>query len=382
MADAGRPWFLAVNFVNPHDVMYVDTDLPHLPVQKANDPVMTVLPPPDTPLYRNSWDVPLPTSRHQAFDAPGRPNAHREFQTSRAVLLGTWPDEERRWRLLQDYYFNCIRDSDRHLVRVLDELAAQSLMDKTIVVFTSDHGELGGAHQMHGKGACAYREQNHVPLIVAHPAAPQGKRCTALTSHLDLAPTLLAFAKEGSKRTDLPNPGAHLKGKSLTDLVRAPERRGLQTVREGTLFCFNMFAYLDGRFLAGLKEIRDAKRLHKLTKVAGALRRRLPALDKRGAIRSYFDGRYRFTRYFSPREHHDPATLETLLARNDLELFDLEQDPHELENLAFTPDAHRERLEDLNTRMRRLMSHEVGKDDGAMLPLSRLLDWDLSNVDV
>ena len=63
-------------------------------------------------------------------------------------MLGQWPDEDRRWRLLQSYYFNCIRDCDKHVVQLLEELKADRLDDKTIVVLTADHGELGGAHQI------------------------------------------------------------------------------------------------------------------------------------------------------------------------------------------------------------------------------------------
>ncbi len=44
---------------------------------------------------------------------------------------------------------------------------------------------------------------------------------------------------------------------------------------------------------------------------------------KRGAIRSVFDGRYQFTRYFSPKQHNRPTSLEALFKLNDVELFDL-----------------------------------------------------------
>ncbi|MDI4702742.1 sulfatase-like hydrolase/transferase, partial [Salmonella enterica subsp. enterica serovar Cerro] len=45
---------------------------------------------------------------------------------------------------------NCIRDCDTHLDRILNELDALKLTDKTIVVFTADHGELGGSHHIIG----------------------------------------------------------------------------------------------------------------------------------------------------------------------------------------------------------------------------------------
>jgi arylsulfatase A-like enzyme len=94
---------------------------------------------------------------------------------------------------LQNYYFNCIRDCDTHVVRLLEELKANGLDGSTIVVFTADHGELGGAHQMRGKGANAYREQQHLPLIIVHPAYPGGRSTRAVSSQVDLVPTVLAL---------------------------------------------------------------------------------------------------------------------------------------------------------------------------------------------
>ena len=59
-----------------------------------------------------------------------------------------------------------------------------------------------------------------------------------------------------------------------------------------------------------------------------------PDLMKRGHIRSIFDGRYKFSRYFAPLQHNRPETMEQILQFNDLELFDLASDPKESINLA------------------------------------------------
>lgn len=375
MARERRPWFLAVNLINPHDVMYLNSDGGE-PVQTAGSPVMEVFPPPDTNLYQATWSSPLPASRSQPFDGKGRPNAHREYQEARSVLLGNWPNQDWRWQKLQDYYFNCIRDSDRHIHRMLSELEDQKLLEETIIVFTSDHGELGGAHQMHGKGACAYREQNHVPLIIVHPGLPGGRQCTALTSHLDITPTLLGLA--GADRTA----PTHLKGHDLSPLLGNPEAVGVNALRGGTLFNFNMFSFLDGTFLQSLKEIRDARRLKKAMKAIAMIRKIPPVLEKRGAIRSWFDGRYRFTRYFSPKQHHFPETFEQLVSMNDLELFDLENDPHELENLAMDGKRFGDLMMEKNAQLNRIVREEAGADDGRFLPLSKLVSWDLEVVDI
>lgn len=68
----GQPWYLAVNFVNPHDVMYFNSDLPTENVQSRSH-AMGIARAPDDELYHATWDDdPLPASRHQSFDAPGQ----------------------------------------------------------------------------------------------------------------------------------------------------------------------------------------------------------------------------------------------------------------------------------------------------------------------
>jgi hypothetical protein len=107
------------------------------------------------------------------------------------------------------------------------------------------------------------------------------------------------------------------------------------------LFCYNMFAYIDGDFLE--KAVRvlqppDGKAALKEAVKAGAMR---PDLAKRGAIRSVFDGRYKFVRYFSPKQHNRPDSLEALVKLNDVELFDLQTDPLEGGRRGRGPDAAR-----------------------------------------
>ena len=118
---------------------------------------------------------------------------------ARGALVGIVPNEDARWQRLNNYYLNCIRDADRHVVEILDELDDLGLVDNTIVIYTSDHGELAGAHGLSGKGATAYREQNNVPLIVAHPKFQGGKRCKAVTSHIDI-PTTHQFMRRAPRK--------------------------------------------------------------------------------------------------------------------------------------------------------------------------------------
>ena len=365
MQKAGKPWLLAVNLVNPHDVMFYNTDASGQSVQDDGTLLMKIAREPDMPLYREQWDVPLPKSRHESFDSKGRPAAHKDYQLARGALVGNFPDEDARWRRLQNYYFNCIRQTDLLVEDILDELDDLGLTENTIVVMTADHGELGGAHGTHGKGATAYQEQNHVPLIVSHPGYPatHGQQCGAVTSHLDLAPSLVGWSgADAKKQADITS---HLHGKSLTPLLERGAQAGLNDLRPGSLYCFNMFLYLDSGFIRKIQAYLNAGNDPKTLGQMGFK----PNFMKRGAIRSVFDGRYKYTRYFSPKQHNQPRTLEGIFEINDVELFDLESDPDEMQNLAVDPKKHGDLLLTMNDKMNRLIYEEVGeKDDGGFLP--------------
>ena len=361
----GKPWFLAVNLVNPHDIMFIDTDRPGEPVQSRNI-LGHIRPEPATPLYAKRWAFDLPATYHELLDAPGRPGAHRDYLKSHDALVGHIPNEDWRWRRRHDYYLNCLRDVDRNITPLLDELDALGLASSTIVVLTADHGDLDGAHRLHSKGATAYREQNNVPLIVAHPGFAGGRRCRAVTSHLDIGPTLLGLTSASPDK--IASIGKALPGKDFSSLLAAPERASLTAVRDGALYCYNMFAYIDGDFMAKVVEVlQEPDGKAKLERAAkeGALR---PDLGKRGAIRSIFDGRYRFTRYFSPKQHNLPTSVDALFRLNDVELFDVAHDPLERRNLALARDRHGELIEAMNAKLNALIEKEVGEDVGQMLP--------------
>ena len=371
LAAQGKPWFLAVNLVNPHDVMFYDTDAPGAPVQ-ARRGLTHVERDPVDPLYARQWDFKLPASHAQAVDAPGRPAAHHDFLRSHDALVGEIPDEAPRWRRRHNYYLNCVRDVDRSIGMVLAELEASGLADRTIVVLTADHGDMDGAHQLHAKGAVAYREQNNVPLVIVHPSLPGGRQCRAVTSHVDLAPTLLALTGIGEQQ--LKTISRDLPGKDLSALLAAPERADETAVREGALFCYNMLAYLDGDFLIKAVDYLQKGGKPADIKAAGIV----PDLGKRGAVRSVFDGRYVFARYFSPKQHNRPTTLEELLRLNDVELYDTRTDPYEMTNLAAPTLRKRELLVAMNDKLNRLIDAEVGEDRGQMMPGGIEAGWEVS----
>ena len=371
LAAERKPWFLAVNLVNPHDVMFYDTDAPGTPLRPERG-LGHVARDPRDPLYAKQWTFKLPSSHAQPLSAPGRPGAHRDFLRSHDAMIGEIPNEAPRWRRRHNYYLNCMRDVDRNIDAVLAELDAAGLADRTIVVLTADHGDMDGAHQLHAKGAVAYREQNQVPLIVAHPAHAGGRQCRAVTSHLDLAPTLVAFTGVSAEKRSAIVKG--LAGKDLSGLLAAPEKASLDAVRDGALFNYNMFAYLDGDFLYKAVDFLKKGGKPAELKAAGIV----PDFRKRGAVRSVYDGRFVFARYFSPKQHNRPVTVEQLYELNDVELYDLRADPLEMTNLAAVPKPNLELVLAMNDKLNRLIDAEVGEDRGQMLPGGVEAGWEVS----
>ncbi len=365
-----EPWYLAVNIVNPHDVMFYNTDLPGQNVHNDGKSLMPVQREPDYDIYQQQWDVKLPRSRMEPFDKAGRPAAHHEYQKARAALVGDFPNEDGRWQRLNNYYLNCIQHTDRVISGVLDELDALGLADNTIIVLTSDHGELGGAHGTHGKGATAYREQNNVPLIVSHPGYKHthGQQCHAVTSHLDLTPSMISWA--GADTKGLP-------GKDLSALLDKGTTAGRNDLRAGSLYCYNMFLYLDSNLTSGVQAYLNTGGDPKKLPQQGFK----PDMRKRGHIRSVFDGRYRFSRYFSPKQFNQPRTMEGILQYNDVELFDLDADPDEMNNLGIDTRKNGELMLAMNAKMNQLIEDEVGvADDGRFLP-GENVNWAAATFD-
>jgi choline-sulfatase len=289
------------------------------------------------------------------------------FNAAHANLVGAYPFTDERIRTYQNNYFNCIRDCDTHVVRLLQTLQTLGLDERTIIVMTADHGDHVGAHQLVGKGATAYQPQNHVPLVIRHPAYPGGKQCNALTSHIDIAPTLLGLT--GIDDTRIATiAGTAAKGHNLTPWLGKPDKAGLNSVRSASLFNYAMLLYYDSEWM--LKELHTLR--DKGIPEDEVRRRALaqqPDFRLRGTIRSVFDGRYRFTRYFSPLQFNQPTTLEDLFAHNDVELYDVASDPGEMRNLATERTRKGELLLAMNGKLNDMIANEVGEDSPDVMPI-------------
>lgn len=360
--DDEAPWLLAVNFVNPHDVMFYSSG----PEQERSRLRQNFLGPlsagPGTGVYGKHWDIPLPRSFH-AEDLSRKPWVQRaDVELCNAFYGRIEADDEAAWRGLQSYYFNCIRDVDESIGQVLDALRASGQEDDTLVVLTADHGEMAGAHRLRQKGPHMYKENTRVNFIVRHPDLPRGVQRDALGSSVDLVPTLLELAGVSPEQQRERYP--QLAGVSLCESLGGASGRS-QRDALGHLFNYGVAMYIDPEFTRQV--IRNQERVTPWSVLRESLKSLQlgPSRSHRALFRGIHDGRYKFARYFAPEDHHLPQDLQTLLARNDLELYDTEQDPDELHNLALEPQAHEALLLRLNARTNALIEREVGRDDGS-----------------
>ncbi|MGE5702307.1 MAG: sulfatase-like hydrolase/transferase [Clostridia bacterium] len=172
-----QPWLIVASFVNPHDiVLYGDYSAlsPHF-----RFPVSPSIP-----------RIPYPPTYQETL--ADRPRCQRSYRDVYPLAFQPISDMEHYFRL----YYQLQQNVDTQMLRVLDKLQQASFYEETIVIFTSDHGELLGAHGgLHQKFYCAYQEALHVPLIVHNPRLfREPQQLDIPTSHIDLLPTILGLA--------------------------------------------------------------------------------------------------------------------------------------------------------------------------------------------
>lgn len=260
---------------------------------------------------------------------------------------------------------------DVHIDAVLTALEESGQADNTIVIFLADHGEYGAAHgMMIEKWYTAYQEALHVPVVVRFPggqsqAVPaEPAQLDALTSHIDILPTVLGFAGVGAEqrraiaaqlaqtRPVPPLPGVDLSAiieNALTDdRAAVPIIEPDGEVREGVLFI------TDDEITGPLPPSRTAQDKHSYEEyavyqaVVEAVREGLgkgPVPLAPGAVKQPNHVRCVRTRDWKLARYFDPAGK----APQEWEMYDLRNDPNEAVNLvdvAATPPRARADLPD------------------------------------
>ena len=378
LSNEGKPWSLFVSLVNPHDIMYFNTDVPGQKVQDTGRLLKHAAVAPDHEFYKATWELPIAPTLREAMDAPGRPRAHGEFLKVWDHVLGHIPLEEERWRRFNDFYINSIRTMDLQIANILRELDALGLADRTIIVFTTDHGEMAGAHGLHGKGPFAYEENIHIPLIVRHPDVKGGQSCRALSSHIDIVPTLLAMAGvSDSQKGEFA--GRNLPGKNLMPVLGKGGSADAHAMREAILFTYSSLLTNDAGLIGVAGEaIAAGKNPKESMKTSGFK----PDLKKRGSVRTVFDGRHKFSRYFAPVDRNKPGNIDDLYQANDVELFDLQSDKSESKNLASDREKNADLISTMSGKLESIISAEIGKDDGREMPDVAKITWTIDRADL
>src|SRR5262249_29778816 len=156
-----------------------------------------------------------------------------------------------------------------------------------------------------------------------------GQTCKALSSHIDVTPTLLSLAgSDATRRSEFA--GRYLPGKDLSPVLAKGAGADVIAARPSGLFAYSALCTHDS---APLKVAGEAVAANKSPKEELEKAGYKPDLRKRGSLRTVFDGRYKFSRYFGPVDRNRPATIDELYKANDVELFDLQADPEETVNL-------------------------------------------------
>ena len=204
-AQGSKPWLLESHFVTPHD--------PYMPLKK----------------YFDRYDprsIPVSPTFHDNF--AGKPGLHKRESS-------TWGDvTEDDYRASRAAYYAYTEQVDAQIGRLLKALDETGQAANTIVVFTTDHGDMVGDHRMWIKGWIPYEQCYRIPLIVRWPGhIAAGSRCAKLVQTHDLGHTYTAIA--GAK------PLPYADGRSLQSLFADPQSAGWRD----QILC----AYYGGEFL-------------------------------------------------------------------------------------------------------------------------------------
>ncbi|HUU59461.1 MAG TPA: sulfatase-like hydrolase/transferase, partial [Phycisphaerae bacterium] len=164
----GGPWLLFASFIHPHP--------PYAPPSPWDKLYRAVrMPPPHLPEGYASLQPFVPRSRlgHYYHDGPVHVNL---------------------WRTIRAFYYACVSFVDFQVGRIMQALERTGRLDDTLVVFTSDHGDMLGDYGLVGK-SCMLDAAAKIPMVVRRPGAfDPGKRCGQVASLLDVGPTILRAA--------------------------------------------------------------------------------------------------------------------------------------------------------------------------------------------
>ena len=193
------PWFAHVSYLSPH------------PPYVVSAPFNTLYDPSQGPPFRRAATAAIERNQHPLVAYwLDKTRADPHFLTpgpdGKPQRIADWSDED--FRVVRGIYWGMVAEVDYQLGRVLEAVARAP--GETVIVLTSDHGEMLGDHWTLGK--FGYFDQSfHVPLIIHDSRRkPQG-RINAFTEAVDILPTILELAGGTAPR--------HLDGRSLAPFL-------------------------------------------------------------------------------------------------------------------------------------------------------------------
>jgi len=221
-----QPFLFLVSLINPHDICYYPLNQAGVAEGK---PAME----PTRPMMQIINGVMPPESLTDDFVENQTPALPKNFAPTVGEVPGSWITNgyigwartnytERDWRIYRYLYDRLIEVVDNQIGRIMDALRTSGMDQNTIVILTSDHGEMNGAHRMSTKGVM-YEESARVPLLVRWKGTlPEGKTVDALVSSgLDLLPTL--YELTGVRTGNTP-------GRSLVPLLKGQKSPWRETL--------------------------------------------------------------------------------------------------------------------------------------------------------
>ncbi len=205
--ESEEPWLTVCSFLNPHD-----------------DSLFGVIALAQGLRYHPSEVPTVAQSPTHEEDLSTKPSCQQSYTDTWGKIVAPQPWIETHLK----FYYQMQAAVGEQITRVLDALQASKAYENTIVVFSSDHGDLQGAHGgMHEKWHCAYDEALRVPFVVSSPLLPAGPRELSIpTNHADLIPTLLGLVGIDQDEVLPALQADHvdarpLVGRDLSDAIRA-----------------------------------------------------------------------------------------------------------------------------------------------------------------
>lgn len=241
VAHPERPFFLGIAPVAPHSNVE----------QAVFDHI------PDNPDYIEDFvhfTPPIPAARHahlfENVTIPRTPNFNPDVPTG-ANWVRTLKQQDQENVDFNDHFYRqrlrALQSVDELVEAVVHRLEEHGLLDNTYIFYTTDNGYHIGQHRLQPGKECGFEEDINIPLIVRGPGVPAGKVAEVVTTHVDLAPTILGLAGAPAR--------ADFDGEAIP-LSEAALEKAKETRHEHVTVEFWGFAATEGRLFG------DDKRLY------------------------------------------------------------------------------------------------------------------------